>query len=287
MFFNRRILFPVDFSNHPFAVPPAIEELIDGPNVELVLLHVLDAVCPSASKLAYRIDGLDLLARRHFRHCKVTRRVDYGQPASRILEYIRSNDIGMVVMPARDSEGFGKGPLGRVSSQVLAEASCPLWLEWRCAAPKKRERFSAASICCAVDGASLDEQIVREAAAVADRLGGKLTIVSPIEPEPKRYAVPLPRPITPAPEFLRETDRINRLRARVAPHAEVMVTTGWREAVISRALRGRRADLLIAGDCGATVLAAEGTCPVLRLKLQPGDAGYFGNPWPREYQRIA
>ena len=287
MSFNRRVLFPVDFSNYPFAVPPVVEELIDGPNVEIVLLHVLDAGRASASRLAYRMDGLDLLARRHFRHCKVSRRADYGEPASRIVEYIRNNDIGMVVMPARDSGGFGKGPLGRVTSQVLAEASCPLWLEWRSAAQKKRERSSVASICCTVEGTPPDEQIIREAAAVADRLGGRLTIISPVEPEPNRYTAPLPRPITPAPELLRETDRINQLRARIAPRAEVMVATGWREGVIGRALRDRCADLLIAGDCRTAVLAAEGTCPVLRLNVQPGDVTCFGSSYPREYRRIA
>lgn len=287
MFFNRRILFPVDFSNHPFAVPPAVAQLIDGPNVEVVLLHVLDGVRPSASKLTSHMGELELLARVHFRHCKLRRRVDYGQPASRILDYIRSNDVGMAVMPARDSGGFGKGPLGHVASQVLAEASCPLWLEWRSMSPKKSDHSSVASICCAVEGTQEDERIVREAAAVADRLGGKLTIISPVAPEPKRYASPLPHPFTHTPDTLRETDRINRLRARAAPGAEVIIATGWREAVIGQALRDRRADLLIAGDCRATVLAAEGTCPALRLKVQPSDIGLMGRPWPREYRRIA
>ena len=287
MFFNRRILFPVDFSNHPFAVPPTVSALIDGPNVEVVLLHVLDGVRSSASKLTHSMDELDLLARMHFRHCKFRRRVDYGQPATRILDYIRNNDIGMAVMPARDSAGFGKGPLGHVASRVLAEAPCPLWLEWRSMTPNKRERSPAASICCAVEGTSPDEQIIREAASVADRLGGKLTIVSPVEPEPNRYASPLPHPFTHTPDVVRETDRINRLRARTAPRAEVMVATGWREAVIGQALRDRRAGLLIAGDCNTAVLAAEGTCPVLRLKVQTSDVGCFGTPGVREYRRIA
>ena len=287
MLFNRSILFPVDFSNHPFTVPPGIEELIDGPNVEVVLLHVLDAVRPSASKLAGAMDQLDLLARMHFRQCKFRRRVDYGQPASRILDYIRSNDIGMAVMPARDSGGFGKGPLGHVASQVLAEASCPLWLEWRSLAPNRSDRSSAASICCAVEGAPPDAEIIREAAALADRFGGSLTIISALAPEPNRYASPLPHPFTHTPEVLRETDRINKLRARTAPHAEVMVATGWREAVVGQTLRDRRADLLVAGDCRAAVLAAEGTCPVLRLKVERSDVGYFGTRSPREYRRIA
>src|SRR5690349_4644234 len=196
MLFNRRILFPVDFSNYPFAVPRAVEQLMDGPNVEVILLHVMDAVRPSALMLARRMEDLDLLARMHFRHCKFRRRVDYGHPASRILDYIRTNDIGMAVMPARDSWGFGKGPLGHVAGQVLAEAPCPVWLEWRSTTPNQRERSSAASICCVVEGTAPDEQIIREAAAITDRLGGNLTIISPVAPEPKRYAAPLPHPFT-------------------------------------------------------------------------------------------
>ncbi len=279
-FSNRRILFPVDFSNYPFAVPPAVEALIDdGPNVEVILLHVLDALRPSASRLASRMGELELLARRHFRHCRFRRRVEYGHPASRILNYIRNNDIAMTVMPARDSGGFGKGPLGHVASEVLAEASCPLWLEWRSTSPNKGERASAASVCCAVEGTTPpDDQIVREAAAVADQLGGKLTIISPLPPEPNRFAAALRSQFTHTPEVLRESERINQLRAGIAGRGEVVVATGWRD---------RSADLLIAGDCKAAVLAAEGTCPVLRLNVQPGNIGYFGSPGPREHRRIA
>ena len=39
---THRILFPVDFSNYPFAVSPAVAKLIDRPNVEVILLHVLE-----------------------------------------------------------------------------------------------------------------------------------------------------------------------------------------------------------------------------------------------------
>jgi nucleotide-binding universal stress UspA family protein len=287
MLFNRRILFPVDFSNHPFTVPAAVEALIDGPKVEVILLHVVDTVRPSASRLAGAMDQLDVLARVHFRHCKFRRRVDYGQPASRILDYISSNDIGLAVMPARDSGSFGKGPLGHVASQVLSEAPCPLWLEWRSLAPNRSERSSAASICCAVEGTPPDGDIIRQAAALAYRLGGNMTIISALAPEPNRHTSPLPPPFTHTPAVLRETDRINKIRARTAPRAEVMVATGWREAVVGQALRDRRADLLVAGDCRAAVLAAEGTCPVLRLKVDRSDVGYFGTPSPREYRRIA
>ena len=68
-------------------------------------------------------------------------------------------------------------------------------------------------------------------------------------------------------EVIRETERVEMLRRKWAPGAEVVVAVGWREVVIGRTVRERRASLLITGDCRQAVLAAEGACPVLRLAL--------------------
>ena len=127
---HQRILFPIDFSNFPFAVAPAVRELVDQGRTEVVVLHVVDARRSRPSKIEYGMRELDLLARRHFGKSAVTSRVEHGTPGSRILDYIRNNEVDLVVMPARDSGGFGKGPLGRVASEVLSEAPCPVWLEW-------------------------------------------------------------------------------------------------------------------------------------------------------------
>ena len=57
--------------------------------------------------------------------------------------------------------------------------------------------------------------------------------------------------------MLRETERIDKLRRRIVPSADVIVAAGWPEAVIGRAVRERHASLLITGACWRTVLAAE------------------------------
>ena len=273
---SHRILFPVDFSNYPFAVPTGVGELIDRPNVEVILLHVIDAGSSRASKLGHRIEMLDVLTRRHFSHCTVRRRLDNGSPADRILDYIRENEIEMVVMPARDSDGFGKGPLGQVATGILREACCPVWLEWRKGGQQSVAPAAAARICCAIDGTRSAEQVLRHAVMVADNLGGQLTIISPVQPSPNNPSALFQDPLIREKEVLRETERIDKLRRRIAPSADVIVAAGWPEAVIGRAIREHHTSLLITGDCWRTVLAAEPTCPVLRLCQE-----FAGAVWPR------
>ena len=278
MFSNHRILFPVDFSKRPFAVPQAAREVIDRPNIEIVLLHVIDGGVPSASEFADRMEYLDLLARRHFSHSVVIRRLDHGRPAERILDYLHKSEIEMAVIHARESDGFGKGSLGRVANRILAEADCPVWLEWRPARHKKLAPSAAPRICCAIDGVRQAQELIRDATIIADRLNGDLTVISSIQPGPKGAAALFRGSETGGEEVLCETERIGKLRRRIAPWADVRVAAGWREAVIGHAVRDLGGDLLITGDCREAVLAAEGTCPVLRLPPEPGRiAGLCGN----------
>ncbi|MEP6716904.1 MAG: universal stress protein [Terriglobia bacterium] len=287
MFSNHRILFPVDFSEHLFNVPQAVGKLLDRPDVEVILLHVIDGAAPSASKMACGLETLDLLARRHFNRFTVRRRLDHGQPAERILDYIRDNEIEMVVIPARETSSFGKGSFGHVANQIVAEADCPVWLEWPAASQKKAVSPAGLRICCAIEGSRHDETLIRDSALIADGLHGDLTIISSISPRPKDSDALFRDTLTGGEEVLREMERIDKLRPRIASRAEVTVAAGWREAVIGRAVREQRSDLLITGNCRKTIQAAEGACPVLRLGRHPGRAvGLFGD-YRKPYRKVA
>ena len=67
-------------------------------------------------------------------------RLERGQPAVRILEYVRAHPIDLVVIPA----GGTSRPVGSVADQVFAEASCPVWL--RCAAVRRPAWMPAGSV---------------------------------------------------------------------------------------------------------------------------------------------
>jgi nucleotide-binding universal stress UspA family protein len=284
---RHSILFPVDFSNYTFSVSPAVGKLIDRPNTEVILSHVIDAETLAGSQLVRRMQMLDVLTRKHFSRCTVRSRLDHGSPADRILEYIRENEIEMVVMAARDSGGFGKGPLGRVAGGILRDASCPVWLEWRTGKQPEASPVEAPRICCAIDGTQLPEQLLRNAIAIADQLGGNLTIISPVQPRPYDPAALSPGPLVSDEELIRETNRIEKLCRRIAPSADVMVAAGRCEAVIGRAVRDCRASLLITGNCRQAVLAAEATCPVLRLADGPGRAIAHRIHHPTDHRRVA
>ncbi|MES1261298.1 MAG: hypothetical protein ABUS49_06125, partial [Acidobacteriota bacterium] len=134
------------------------------------------------------------------------------------------------------------------------------------------------------------EKTLRDAVAITEQLRGELTIISSIQPRPSDCFALLRDPVMSERAVVRETERIDRWRRRMAPNADVAVAVGWMEGVIGRVLRDRRADLLITGDCRQAILAAEATCPVLRVALRPQGADGFRGRIPAElpeYRRVA
>ena len=148
---SHRILFPVSFSNYPFAVSPTVGETDRsaqrGGNF---------AACYRCQQFAgFKIRASHRDARRpdptalqplHRQETAIT--IARGSNP----DYIRGNEIEMMVMGARDSDGFGKGPLGQVATGILREACCPVWLEWRNGGQQSVAPAAAARICCAIDG---------------------------------------------------------------------------------------------------------------------------------------
>jgi nucleotide-binding universal stress UspA family protein len=132
----RHLLFPVDFSSGCQALASTVRRMVEVWSVDVTLLHPID------EELWL---GRPLELERLMRQMKAIAgdgpqarffgfRLERGQPAVRILEYVRAHPIDLVVIPA----GGTSPPVGSMTDQVLAEASCPVWLDWaRCAALRR------------------------------------------------------------------------------------------------------------------------------------------------------
>ncbi len=256
----QRVLFPIDLSSDYRALSPATRKLLDRPDVEIVMLHVLEEASRSLRGMdAVRaMAQLEFLARREFERAQCSWQVQRGRAAQSILDYARKREADMIVMLAGGPENLSRGSLGSVTEQVLRDAPCAVWTEWIGGAAE-----SVRHICCAVSLDGTDEAVVSGAAEIARKLHAELTILHAVVPDSPMVlwwdADELEREVRTA------RSRVNELREKFAPDTRLHVETGRLDAVIGRALRLLHADLLIVAGQGEALSAAANACPVLRI----------------------
>ena len=103
---------------------------------------------------------------------------------------------------------------------------------------------------------------MREAVWAAERMDAPLKLIYALVPGGANAAL-LWDPAGRDREIARIRSRMEGLRDRGAPGAEVHVGVGLPVSVFSRAIRAYRAALLVTGSSHETLLAAESECPVL------------------------
>jgi hypothetical protein len=70
-------------------------------------------------------------------------RLERGQPAVRILEYVRAHPMDLVVIPAGGTSRL----VALVADPVLAEASCPVSLDWGAVRCRATTGMDARRVC--------------------------------------------------------------------------------------------------------------------------------------------
>jgi nucleotide-binding universal stress UspA family protein len=196
------------------------------------------------------VEQMEIITSEEFKYAGVSRRVDRGKPAERILDYVRENHIDLVAMPVRSSSGFRTNPLGHVVEELIREAPCPLWLHWETNAGGKGAGIRAKRICCAIHPDQSGELALRGAADLAQKIGAALTILCAVafDGDP-----------------LQVESRLEDLHQRIAPGAQVRIAQGAIPTVVKAVLREIEAGLLITNGSREIILAADSVCPVLRV----------------------
>ena len=263
----RRVLIPVDLTPGRQMMAPAVRRIVDTSDAEITLLHVVESQpwLGRAGNTIRMMNELDILAHRKFRGARLARRIEWGRPADCILNVLRTDRLDCVLMTSGGSSLSGD-PLGPVASEVIAEAPCPVLLEWAVTAPVNQARVQP--VCCAVELDGNEARVVREAAWVAKRCAVPLILICPFTLSGARAAALL-EPEAREREVARVRQRVEELRDRFAPGAAVQIEAGHRSSVVSRGLRLHGAGLVVAGS-RESVLAAECECPVLYIGAARG-----------------
>lgn len=267
----RRVLIPIDLMPGIRRLAPAVRRIIDTGNAEITLMHVVEARA-QRGRVGHTLrlmTEMELFAHRQFRGSRIARRVEWGSPVDCILKVIRSDSPDAVLLTAGPSSP-GDGALGPVAAGVLAGVSCPVLLEWAMTAPVNSARTQPVCAALALDGT--DENVLAEAVWTAARIEAPLKLLHALVPRDSQVAL-LWDPEVRERETALVRLRMEELRDRRAPGAEVHVDVGTKASVISRAIRFHGAGLLVTGGFRESLLAAESECPVLYVGGFPRSQG--------------
>ena len=117
----KKILAPVDFSEHSkFAATKAIS-LAQTCNAIVYFLHVGESAEKSAEALCQFLDGL-----HHQNSLKIKKFVAQGTPSTSILSTARKLNADTIIMGHRGLSGFKHLVQGSVAAKVLRESVCPV-----------------------------------------------------------------------------------------------------------------------------------------------------------------
>ena len=257
----NRVLIPIDLTLGRGALSPAVQQIVDNSDAEITLLHVVDSQSRLGrnNRTLHLMTELELFGHRQFRRAQISRRIEWGRPVDCILNAIRAVRADVVLMSAGPAPLAGNA-LSPVVTDVLTEAACPVLLEWPVTAPVNHARIHP--VCCAIEFDRGEEAVVREAAWAAARMQAPLKLACALVPGGANMSL-LWDPAGRDHEIARVRSRMEGLRDRLAPGAEVHVGVGLPVSVFSRVIRAHRAALLVTGSSHEALLAAESECPVL------------------------
>jgi nucleotide-binding universal stress UspA family protein len=135
----ERILVPVDFSD--LDRRPLDHALrLATPTAAIVLLSVIDEVCPNPDVFAFQLPWADFhrqlheeaerrlnaLAQEVGASDRVTVRVDRGNPARTIVRIAADESFDLIVMATHGTRGLQHALLGSVTDKVVRHVSCPV-----------------------------------------------------------------------------------------------------------------------------------------------------------------
>lgn len=263
----KRILFPVDFSFDCKSLIPTVRRMVETWDAEVTLLHVIEARewLGRKHELGRLMAQMREIAGDGLRAPYVGCRLERGAAGERILEFVRAKRIDLVVMPAGGClSAYGK-PLGSVADQVISEAPCAVWIDWGSARSRATSGMFARRVCCALELNDFDDFVLNTAAQVTEELDAALTVVHPVPAATSRPPVRLWEPADRDRRLAHARNRVEVLKTRFFPTAEVNVEVGSGHSVVSRSIQLRNAGLLVTPNWREVILAAESRCPVLRL----------------------
>ncbi len=282
----KKILFPVDYSDHCRSIVPYVQEMAGHFSAQLTLVHAYGVGALPYTELAVMDPNWPEEVRRReeqrlrefvtetFPGQHVDSILEEGEPGRAIDKVVQHQGTDLVMMPTH-----GRGPvrrllLGSVTAKVLHDVSAAVWTGAGRMVDRRPHDISYKSILCAVDLSDETEAVVRAAAALAASYHARLSLVHVVELPPPNVDVDF----TPFRKDLIDAanERLGELKKKLgidAPHTTIDGMTA--DGVCQEAVQ-KEADLVVVGRGRAQgalsriwsrlyAIVRESPCPVLSI----------------------
>jgi len=222
----KKLLLPVDYSPRCLATAEIVRLIASRSAVEVTVLHVTNERAESRADkevmraFSDRLSGIN---------------VDYreaaGDPAHHIVEYERSRQTDLTVMPTRAAGLLGRLLRGSVTERVLRGVECPVWTGNVRAEKPLRPRIE--SIACGIDLGPRSADVLRWAVGFAERLGASLTLVHSSEQSHE--------------DTESRQSQLTGLLAKSGVQAEIQLVDGAPATAVAEAAENLAVDMLVIG----------------------------------------
>jgi len=141
MFKVKKILFPVDFTMNMAKVLPIVKDMVKAFDAKLYVIHVIRSAeefvgfeMGTAWYAALEKDLMDgaeksmkRLVAEHLEDLdNVETQIAVGDVVDEILEYVKKQDIDLIVIGTHGRKGLEKVMFGSVAEGIIKEAPCPV-----------------------------------------------------------------------------------------------------------------------------------------------------------------
>jgi len=255
-----KILLPVDFSERSVAAARCAMALAARFRSQVVAMHVLT---PPQYEIGTMESGGALLAELYRNRVEqaerdleafqtaelagleVRRLLLEGDPASRIVEFARDENVGIIIMPTHGYGPFRRFILGSNTAKVLHDADCPVWTGVHLPNTAAKDCLAIRHVLCAVDLGAQSAKALCWAASLAGEFGARLSLMHCVAEPPDR------RDPSQAnwPDTIRYSveAELERLQQSVHSKAEVSIEAGDPTKVICAVAERLPADVLVIG----------------------------------------
>jgi len=235
----KKILFPVDFSEHSIGAARYVEAFTGRFNAALTLLHVIDL--PHYNDLhpdspAQRRKHLETFLAKELEYFQVERVTAEGEPAPNILSVAALQHSDLIMMPTHGLGGFRRFLIGSVTAKVLHDADCPVWTGVHLERAPALEKIVFRNFLCAVAIGSHMDTVLRSAIELADEYRATLSVVHVVQGSE-------------SPQNARE--QLEAALQSLGAKAKVVVQEGEVAKVVASAAATLQSDLLVIGRAPA------------------------------------
>lgn len=132
---KNRVLVPIDFSEESFAALLPAREFVTQAS-QIYVLHVLSHLHPAEPGVVWnnlddpkRKQNVEAALRDRFKDSEyhnVQISVAVGDPSSEIIDYAKTIDADLIVIPSHGRTGLSRFFLGSVAERVIRFAHCPV-----------------------------------------------------------------------------------------------------------------------------------------------------------------